>query len=48
MTQIFDGVDCGKCCAGFFVDVVKAFDTVDHEILFERLYDAGLRGISHS
>lgn len=45
MTQVYEEVNKGKCSAGIFVDVMKAFDTVDHEILLSRMYDAGVRGI---
>ena len=30
-----------------FVDFRKAFDSVDHNILLEKLYHIGIRGISH-
>lgn len=31
---------------GIFVDITKAFDSVDHEVLLNRLEDIGVRGIS--
>ena len=31
----------------FFVDFRKAFDSVDHEVLLQKLYHIGVRGTSH-
>ncbi len=45
MTQVYESVNKGKCCAGIFIDVMKAFDTVDHGVLLTKMYDAGVRGI---
>jgi hypothetical protein len=45
MSEVYRGINEGKQCAGLFVDVMKAFDTVDHSILLDRLQEAGVRGI---
>ena len=40
-------LDDGKCAIGIFLDFQKAFDTVDHCILLDKLYMYGIRGIAH-
>ena len=42
--RIKDLVDSGKYVCGVFVDLEKAFDTVNHRILCEKLIFYGLRG----
>lgn len=45
-TDVYDGINSGKRVAGLFIDITKAFDNVDHIIIFERLYESGIRGIA--
>ena len=40
-------LDDGKYSAGVFVDLKKAFDTVDHNILLKKLHCYGVRGIAN-
>ena len=38
-------LDNGKYCIGLFMDLSKAFDTIDHHILLNKLQSYGIRGL---
>ena len=42
--KISKALDTGKIVVGVFLDLKKAFDTVDHSILLKKLYALGVRG----
>ena len=46
--HIRSALDNGKFACGIFVDLPKAFYTVDHEILLKKLEHYGIRGIGNS
>lgn len=43
-TQITNNLENKKHTMGLYLDIAKAFDTVNHEILLNKLYKAGFRG----
>jgi len=43
--NIYDNMDKKNATIGVFLDLQKAFDTVDHEILLYKMYLYGIRGI---
>ena len=42
-----NSLDNHESTVGVFIDLKKAFDTVDHGILIEKLYHYGIRGIAN-
>lgn len=45
--SIINKLDAGNYVCSVFVDLKKAFDTVDHKILLDRLHEIGIRGTAH-
>ena len=45
--RILNNLDSGKKVVGIFLDLTKAFDTVVHQILLEKLHNIGIRGIAN-
>ena len=45
--KLLAALDDGDICVGLFIDFRKAFDTVNHQILLDKLYHYGIRGTAH-
>lgn len=43
---ITDSLECRKSAIGVFIDLKKAFDTIDHSILLNKLERYGIRGVA--
>ena len=48
MERVSKALDSGKYVVGVFLDLKKAFDTVDHNIILAKLKQYGIRGNIHS
>ena len=46
--MIKDAIDKKLLTCGLFIDLSKAFDTVDHKILLDKLFHYGIRGNVHN
>ena len=46
VTKILQAIDNSEYTIGVFLDLAKAFDTVNHEILLKKLEHYGIRGIA--
>ena len=42
--RITSSLDSGDLVIGVFLDLKKAFDTIDHQILIKKLFSYGIRG----
>jgi hypothetical protein len=47
MDRIINALERGHFMVGIFLDFSKAFDTVNHQILLDKLYKYGIRGPAH-
>jgi retron-type reverse transcriptase len=47
INRITEQIDKGKYTIGIFLDLSKAFDTIDHKILMDKLNYYGIRGITN-
>ena len=44
--MITDAIDDSKYAIGIFIDLKKAFDTINHDILLQKVHCYGVRGVS--
>lgn len=43
-SEIYNSINDSEIPAALFIDITKAFDMVDHDLLLKKLYNAGFRG----
>ncbi|KAJ4436859.1 hypothetical protein ANN_16991 [Periplaneta americana] len=43
--KIINELDIGNKCLGIFLDLRKAFDTINHNLLLDKLHTIGVRGV---
>ena len=46
--KIRQQLNSGNFAPGTFIDLQKAFDEVDHDILIQKLHHCGIRGVTNN
>ena len=45
-SKVIDAFEANEFAIGVFIDLSKAFDTINHNILLSKLYRYGIRGVA--
>src|SRR3989442_1027811 len=48
LDKLTDSLDKGKFVFSLFIDLSKAFDTIDHVLLLNKLHSYGIRGVAYN
>ena len=48
VNKVSKSLDEGKIVGGVYLDIRKAFDSISHQILLDKLHKIGIRGNIHS